>query len=60
MSKDTYGEVRIFNFSNMEARVHFPVLTTEERNKRMKEIYKAAERLLKGANEKCNYTYLFF
>ena len=45
----TYKEVRAFDFSNMTVRVHIPDLTIEERNKRMKQIYKAAESLIKSA-----------
>lgn len=43
----TYKEVRTFNFSNMTVRVHIPDLTTQERERRMKQIYKAAEELIK-------------
>ena len=49
---DTYKEVRVITFPGMIARVHIPDLTTEERSRRMKDIYKAAEILLKGATAK--------
>lgn len=48
-SSDTYKEVRTFTFPNCIARVHFPEITEEERSRRMKQIEKAAESLLKGA-----------
>lgn len=48
----TYKEVRTFNFSNMTVRVHIPDLTTDERNRRMKQIYKAAEELIKCTERK--------
>lgn len=44
----TYKEVRTFNFSNMTVRVHIPDLTIDERNRRMKQIHKAAENLIKS------------
>ena len=48
----TYKEVRTFNFPNMTVRVHIPDLTVEERNRRMKQIYNAAETLLKSIERK--------
>lgn len=56
MSKcqDTYGEVKEFVYPTssvpVEAivRVHIPELTAEEREKRMKSVYHAAERLIKA------------
>lgn len=47
--QDTYKEVRIFEFPGMVARVYIPDLTPEERNRRMKAIYKEAANLLKVA-----------
>ena len=44
---DTYTKVKIMEFPNMIARIHFPDLTDEEQEKRMAAIYKAAENLLK-------------
>lgn len=45
-SQDTYGEPRIFNFPGMTVRVYFPILTDEERARRMKRIEQAAAALL--------------
>lgn len=45
--KDTYKEVKVFEYPNMIIRVHIPDLTEQERNRRMKEVYKAAEALLR-------------
>ena len=50
--KDTYGEVKIFEFENMIARVHIPVLTEEERKRRLKDIEKAAISLLLSQTDK--------
>ena len=47
-SQDTYKEVITFNFPNMVARVHIPDISEEERNRRMKIIYQAAENLIKA------------
>lgn len=44
---DTYKETKVFTYPNMVVRVHIPDLTDEERNRRMKAIYKAAEAILK-------------
>ena len=44
---DTYKETKVFTFSNMIVRVHIPDLTKEERNRRRKELAKAAEALMK-------------
>ncbi len=38
---------RIFTYPNAVVRVHFPDLTEEENRKRMQEIRKAAEEILK-------------
>lgn len=43
---DVYGEPRIFNFPGMTVRVYQPILTDEERARRMEEIEKAAAALL--------------
>ena len=40
-------EVRTFTYPNAIVRVHFPDLTAEENNKRMKRLYKAAVEVLK-------------
>lgn len=48
MSKnDVYGEPRIMVIGNVIAKVYRPILTEEERERRMKEIAKAAAELLK-------------
>lgn len=51
MSKcqDVYQEPIVFESKNCIARVHRPVLTIDERAKRMKAIHKAAEKVLKEA-----------
>lgn len=41
-SQDTYGEPRIFKFQGMTAYVRSPILTDEERARRMRVIEKAA------------------
>jgi hypothetical protein len=45
---DTYKEVRTFTFPNCTARVYFPDISDEERQRRMKRIEQAAANLLKG------------
>ena len=49
---DTYKEIRTFNYPNMTIRVHIPDLSDVERNRRMKQIKKAAESLLKSYESK--------
>ena len=46
MKQDTYKEVRTFHYDNAVVRVHIPDLTPEERERRMKEVTKAAVDLL--------------
>ena len=46
-SQDTYKEVRVIESPNAIVRVHIPELTEGERARRMKQLYKAAEALLK-------------
>ena len=41
-------QCRVFEYPNATVRVHIPDLAPEEKEKRMKEIKKAAELLLKG------------
>lgn len=48
---DTYGEPTIFEFPGMIAKVYRPILTEEERTRRMKKIHDAAARLLVHADE---------
>lgn len=51
MSKcqDVYQEPIIMNMQGCVARIYRPILTEEERAKRMKAIYDAAEKVLKAA-----------
>lgn len=41
------SEIKTFTYPNMIVRVHLPDLTDEEQKRRMKQIHKAAEELLK-------------
>lgn len=43
---DTYGEPKIMKFPGMTANIYHPILSPEERERRMKEIYKAAAVLI--------------
>lgn len=45
--KDTYKEIRTFNYPNAVVRVYIPDITEQERARRMKEIERAAAELLK-------------
>lgn len=45
-------EMRTFHYPNMIVRVHFPDLTDEEKKRRNKELYNAAEAILKSAAAK--------
>lgn len=45
--RDTYNKVRVFEFPNMIVRVYFPDITEEENKRRMKQLYDAAEELLR-------------
>ena len=44
--QDTYTEAKTFTYPGIVAKVYFPILTEEERQRRMAEIAKSAERLL--------------
>ena len=44
-------QCRVFEYPNATVRVHIPDLAPEEKAKRMEEIKKAAEGLLKGVVE---------
>ena len=44
--KDTYGEPKVFTYPGIVAKVYSPILTEAERQVRMSQISKAAERLL--------------
>jgi hypothetical protein len=46
MSKDVYGEPEIIKEGNIIAKVYSPILTDEERERRMEEIKKACVRLV--------------
>ena len=45
-------EIKTFTYPNAIVRVHFPDLSDEENNKRMKKIHKAAAELLKETRKK--------
>jgi ribosome recycling factor len=45
---DTYKEAKVFQYPGMVTRVHIPDLTDEERNRRIKQIHRAAESLLQA------------
>ncbi len=45
--KETYKEVKVFDYPGVTARVYIPDLTPEERTRRMKSIHTQAENLLK-------------
>lgn len=45
--KDTYSEPKIFTYPGAVVKVSSPILTEEERKRRMEKIAKSAERLLK-------------
>ena len=44
--QDTYSEARIFTYPGIVAKVYSPILTDEERARRMAQIAKSAEDLL--------------
>ena len=46
MSKDTYSEPKIFTYPGIVAKVYSPILTEEERQRRMARIAESAKRLL--------------
>jgi hypothetical protein len=45
--QDTYGEPKIITYPGIVAKVYSPILTEEERQRRMAQIAKSAEKLLK-------------
>lgn len=51
MKNDIYGEPEIITYKNIVAKVYSPILTDEERNKRMERIKQAAVRLVLSKNE---------
>lgn len=46
MKNDIYGEPEIIKYKNIVATVYSPILTEEERNRRMERIKQAAIRLV--------------
>lgn len=50
--QDVYSEVRVFEYPNMIVRVHIPDISDEENERRMKQVRKAAEALLREGNKK--------
>lgn len=46
--QDTYGEPKIFTYPGIVAKVYSPILTDEERQRRMARIAESAERLLRS------------
>lgn len=45
--QDTYGEPTVFEYPNAIVRVYRPILSEDEQARRMRQIQKAAEELLK-------------
>ena len=52
MKNDTYGEPIIIKVNNNVARFYSPILTPEERERRMERIKQAAVRLVLSTDEK--------
>lgn len=52
--KDTYGEPEIIKKGNIVAKVYSPILTDEERNKRMERIKQASIRIVLSQERKDN------
>ena len=50
-AQDEYMEPMVYEYPNAIIRVYRPILTDDERARRMKEIQKAAEALLKSMNK---------
>ena len=46
MKKDVYGEPEIIRTNNIVAKIYSPILTDEERNKRIERIKQASVRLV--------------
>ena len=46
MKQDKYSEPKTFTYPGIVAKVYSPILTEEERQRRMAKIAKSAERLL--------------
>lgn len=54
MIKDTYGEPEIIRKGNIVAKVYSPILTEEEKNKRMERIKQASIRIVLSQERKDN------
>lgn len=54
MKGDIYGEPEIIKYKNIIATVYSPILTDEERERRMEKIKKAAVRLVLSKETKGN------
>ena len=50
-TQDTYQEPKIFTYPGLVARVYRPILTEEERTRRMKAIHNQTANLLKKVYE---------
>lgn len=50
--QDVYGEPEIFYYPNAVVKVYHPILTEEERERRMERIKQAAIRLILSTEEK--------
>ena len=48
---DTYGEPTVLEYPNAIVRVYRPILSDEEQTRRMRQVYKAAEELLKDVQK---------
>ena len=51
-SRDVYKEVRVFEYPGWIIRVHIPDISDEENERRMKQVRKSAEALLKEVSKK--------
>ena len=49
--KDKYSEPKTFNYPNAVVKVYFPILTEEERKRRMAQIAESAARLLQSKSK---------
>ena len=47
-SQDAIKKIKTFTYADAIVRVHVPDLAEDERNRRMKEVRKSAEAILKG------------
>ena len=51
MKNDIYGEPEIIHYKNIIAKVYTPILTEDERERRMEKIKQAAVKLVLSKNE---------